>query len=446
MHLPSIFVQHSLQLPLYRWQAGALDHLYPVVGRRKIAVSSPNGAGKSERIVAGAVLWWLARFPQGRVIVTTRDGRQLEGQVLPAVRRHRARFPTYRWAPREIHTATGGWARFWTTDEPGRAEGWHKLDNTRGPLLIIVDEAKSVEEPIFQALDRCTYNALLLVSSPGAMSGHFYDAFSRHRSAWSCVQAGLSDCPHIPVERIDDIIRTYGADHPFTRSTLHGEFMAAEDMDLYPFNVASLERCRRNAPAWIPSRHGLVAFCDFAKGAGENVLAVRDGNRLTSMEAWREADEMAAAGQWIQRFHKRGLRAGGIWGDIGGSIGKKMCDILAASKWSIGRVNFGQPAGEDQVYLSWASEAWHELAKKVDQCQVILPEDDLLTQQLTARKHVLNNRGKLELESKHELRLRGLDSPDRADAVCGVFAMGIGGVIRRAPVEWDDSLPGMDAG
>ena len=30
------------------------------------------------------------------------------------------------------------------------------------PLLMIVDEAKSVESEIFQALDRCTYNVLLV--------------------------------------------------------------------------------------------------------------------------------------------------------------------------------------------------------------------------------------------------------------------------------------------
>jgi hypothetical protein len=49
-----------------------------------------------------------------------------------------------------------------TTDEPSRAEGHHK--NAHSPLLMIVDEAKSVEAEIFQALDRCTYNVLLIYS------------------------------------------------------------------------------------------------------------------------------------------------------------------------------------------------------------------------------------------------------------------------------------------
>ena len=74
-----------------------------------------------------------------------------------------------------------------------------------------------MEPEIFAAFDRCTYNVLLYISSPGIKLGRFYDAFTEHRDQFILTaQVGLTDCPHISKERIDDVIATYGADKPFT--------------------------------------------------------------------------------------------------------------------------------------------------------------------------------------------------------------------------------------
>src|ERR1700677_773514 len=169
------------QLPLYHWQEEVLSWFdtWPR-GRVKGALCTPNGAGKSERVVASLALWWLAVHPRGKVVITTRDSKQLDNQVFPAIRRHEGKFPGWKFVNRHITTPTGGRVVLFTTDEPGRAEGWHKEDDALGPLLIIVDEAKSVPDLIFQAIDRCTYNALLYVSSPGLKTGRFYDVLA-HR-------------------------------------------------------------------------------------------------------------------------------------------------------------------------------------------------------------------------------------------------------------------------
>ena len=46
-------------------------------------------------------------------------------------------------------------------------------------------------------------------------------------------------------------------------------------------------------------------------------------------------------------------------------------------------------------------------------------DDRELFAQLTARRAAPNSRGLLMLESKEQMRARGLSSPDRADAVLG---------------------------
>ena len=56
---------------------------------------------------------------------------------------------------------------------------------------------------------------------------------------------------------------------------------------------------------------------------------------------------------------------------------------------------------------------------------MIVPDDDVLFSQLTTRRCKTNSKGRLQLESKEEMRSRGLESPDRADAFVGAVACGL---------------------
>ena len=67
------FAEIGLETPLYDWQAKILKVIDKCaqLDRVKVAVSAPNGAGKSERVVGVAILRWLNRFPRGRVVLTS---------------------------------------------------------------------------------------------------------------------------------------------------------------------------------------------------------------------------------------------------------------------------------------------------------------------------------------------------------------------------------------
>ena len=101
---------------------------------------------------------------------------------------------------------------------------------------------------------------------------------------------------------------------------------------------------------------------------------------------------------------------------------------------------------------------WYTAARKIEKSEVILPEDDVLVEQLTTRMGKTNSKGKLMLESKQDMRSKGLDSPDRGDAVvgcitCGGFSsFGVGKVrgsifdVMEEQGEVDWGIGGMDAG
>ena len=418
------FAEVGLETPLYDWQAkilGAIDK-FALNDRIKVAVSAPNGAGKSERVVGVAILRWLNRFPRGRVILTSADAKQIDFQIMPAIRKHTARFPAWEFLGRTIRTHDNGFFLSFTTDEPSRAEGHHKSQGS--PLLMIVDEAKSVENEIFKAIDRCTYNVLLYISSPGLKQGRFFDSFTTHREQFLLLeQVGLKDCPHISEERIKDVIETYGENAPFVRSTIYGEFMSEEEGTPMAINYEKLMACLESPPGALISRHDYSAFCDFAAGGDENVLAIRSGNKLLELIAWRERDTTASVGRFIIEFRKHHLRAGQIWGDAGG-MGTPMCDMLNDAGWSINRFDFGGKASNSAIYYNRGCEIWMKLSRSIEKGEVVLINDPTLISQLTTRKIFYDMKGRVRLEPKDDLRARGVKSPDRADAVAGAFALG----------------------
>jgi hypothetical protein len=167
---------------------------------------------------------------------------------------------------------------------------------------------------------------------------------------------------------------------------------------------------------------------------------------------------MAAVGRFIVEFKKAGLKPENIYADASG-LGMPMCDALAEAGWEINRVNFGSAAFDTDAYTNRAAEMWYNMAKKIESSDIILPEDEDLTAQLTCRRTITNSKGKLGVESKDSMRARGLASPDRADALALCLSGGNVGLDLTFPVErpsWrllsqmmeqnDPVMAGFDAG
>ena len=420
---PLWFTEKVLGLPLYQWQARAVMILENMAGRVKTAVVSPNGAGKSERVVAPSALYVALAYPQGKVAITTKDNRQLHEQIVPAIEAHIGKFEGWKSVRSpyyKVVTPSGGSIIAFTTDDAGRVEGMHqKLPGS--PLLWIVDEGKSVEEEIYQGIDRCGYTWLIVTSSPGLMMGRFFDMATKHRGSGKngtvkVINAGLKDCPHIPASKIDDVLKNYGENHPYTRSTIYGEFMEQDESGKYIISFAALERCLGNPP---PYRGGpRILFCDFAGGGDENVVAAREGNKITLEAHWREKERQAAVYRFIQEFRRLNVKPEQIYGD---AAAKDYCDMLAASGWPIRRKNFGDRNCQEP-YRSWGAQSWIELGIAIEKGELILPNDDTLKAQLTSRQRKFFDSGKLGVEEKWFMAQRNIPSPDRGDAVAGAYA------------------------
>lgn len=424
---PAWFAFRHLGLDLYQWQVQALEDIGRGVmgGKPPTSLVAANGAGKTQRVIAVAILWFLWRYPKGTCPITSGSWMQVEKQLFPALHsfRHLPIFKGWTFNQTEIRTPQGGQAVGFSTDNPGRAEGWHpRHGQDIDPVFYVVDEAKTVPDGIFEAIGRCTLRFHLKTSSPGAPSGNFYRSQTSEASMHRVVKATSFDCPkNIDPLKIERDKRLYGEDHPVYRSMHLAEF--TEDTDRLVLSANQLTKAIQAQPK--PDINGeVVAFADFAAGRDENSLGVRRGNVARLVRAWKETDTMQAVRQFVKLFESEGLKPGQIWGDADG-MGTVFCDALAELGWHINRFHGGQPATEKEEYANLISEVWHVGAREIERGRINLGEVDPITfDQLTSRRSEWNETGKLRLESKEKMRAKGIKSPDRGDCVMGCIGCG----------------------
>jgi len=167
-------------------------------------------------------------------------------------------------------------------------------------------------------------------------------------------------------------------------------------------------------------------------GGDRTSIAFRKGRCITKVESRKGLDTMQVAG-WIQKIIREDGPAK-VNIDIGG-LGVGVYDRLyetSSNRRIINAVNFGgkplepppldekgNPAGGP---ANRRAEMWSNLKNALEAGRFCLPDRDSLQADLVSCGYKFTSEGKLLLESKQDMRKRGVPSPDEADAVALTFS------------------------
>jgi hypothetical protein len=176
----------------------------------------------------------------------------------------------------------------------------------------------------------------------------------------------------------------------------------------------------------------IVGIDPAGMGLDRTSMAWRRGRCITKVESRRGLDTMEVVG-WIQNIIRTD-KPERVNLDIGG-LGVGCYDRLIElghSRDLVQAVNFGgkpvEPPALDETGkpaggpANRRSEMWQNLKKVLEDGRFSLPDSDSLQADLVSCGYKFTSDGKLLLESKQDMRKRGVPSPDEGDAVALCFS------------------------
>jgi hypothetical protein len=174
--------------------------------------------------------------------------------------------------------------------------------------------------------------------------------------------------------------------------------------------------------AGVQGRGALLVGVDPARfGAAATAIVHRRGREVLRVERLYKADTMQVAGRIVNLI--RNDRPGRVFIDAGG-LGAGIYDRLTEMKYGdvVIPVQFGERALRFDRYVNRRAEIWDCVKEWLRIGGVSLGRDESLPGELNGPGYSYDSQGRLKLESKEEMRSRGIASPDAADALALTFA------------------------
>lgn len=401
-----------------------LEIINSVRDNRETSVRSCHGAGKSF-IAARVALWFLCCFPNSIVLTTAPSFRQVEAILWRNIRSayNKAKVNLGGEISRVSLNISPEWfALGLSTDEPDRFQGFHAEH-----ILIIADEAAGIPETIFNAVDGVLtsgHSRLLMIGNPTSLEGRFYDSFKQigvskiHISAFDTpnVQKGEVLVPGLVTrDWVEDRKRVWGESSSLYISRVLGNFPPQEPDTLIPLNKIE-GAIERELPAEGDKQIGI----DIARyGSDKTVFVCRQGKKIIDLESFYHQDLMQTVGKAIQFMNKHG-KPTTVIDAIG--VGAGVVDRLLEQKFEVIGCNVAEKAEDDEHFANQRSEFYWGLRQRFADDDIDLPDDEQFLSELSKIKYKVNSRGQTLIESKEDIKKRGLPSPDYADALMLAFA------------------------
>ena len=159
-------------------------------------------------------------------------------------------------------------------------------------------------------------------------------------------------------------------------------------------------------------------------GDDSSALAKRQGNVLLEpVREWYGKDAMQLVGLIVDEWDRTDLdkRPAEILVDVIG-IGAGVVDRLKELELPVRGINVAETAAVEEKFSRLRSELWWKGRQWFEARDCSIPMDEKLVSELTGPTFDYASDGRLVVESKKDMRKRGIASPNKADAFLLTFA------------------------
>lgn len=406
----------------------------------QLATASGHGIGKSA-LVAWIILWAFFTAPDTRGVVTANTEAQLKGKTWAEL----GKWFNLCWFSREHFelTATALLSkdptreRTWRIDmvpwSEKRPEAFAGLHNQGKRILLIMDEASAIDDIIWETAEGALTDAdteilWIVFGNPTRNTGRFRECFVGGRFAgnWKTRQIDSRTISFTNKDQIASWVNAYDEDSDFVRIRVLGTFPKHGEMEF--ISAADVDAAMAREPD-VTRNDPLALGVDVARyGANESVLWFRKGRdgRTIPSRSFRGVSTVRLATEVVNAYNE--YRVDGIFID-GGGVGGGVVDNVRASQLHCWDVQFGSKddvggnatGNSGERYANKRAAIWGAMRAWI-RSGGALPNDPDLKAQLIGPHYTFNGRNEIQLESKEDMMKRGVESPDKADALALTFA------------------------
>lgn len=395
------------------------------------AISSGHGIGKTG-FVAWVIKWFMSTRMDPQCIVTANTETQLTKKTWRELAKWNrmsldghwfdwtATLFKYRSRPETWFAV----AQTWSENNPDAFQGTHE-DN----VLLIFDEASGIPDQIWDSAEgamttaRCIW---LVFGNMTKATGRFVDCFGRFRHRWAHRRVDSRTVKRSNKAQIQEWLEDYGEDSDFFKIRVRGEKPRATATQFFPNDIIDQAMARNlEKSIWIHSPR--LGGLDVARhGDDRSAHTERRGLKQFEPKIWFGKDTMWLAG-WVAAELREAIDLADPYDayfiDVTG-IGWGVYDRLVQLNWSnvVIPVQVGEPALDTDKYFNKRAELYDKYRLWIKSGADIPDMQDLRDDLVGPQYGWTERGGKLVIESKKDMKRRGIPSPDILESAILTFA------------------------
>ena len=419
------------------WQAEILsiirDHLQNESTRYEplqISVASGHGIGKS--CLMGLVSNWAEScFVDAKIVCTANTETQLRTKTVPEVGMWFRNSITASWfdvQATSIKSTSPNHVDSWRMDfvpwSQNNTEAFAGLHNQGRIIVLLFDEASKIHDKVWEVAegamtDENTIIIWLAFGNPTQNSGRFRECFRKFRHRWRTFHIDSRTVPGTNKNKINQWVEDYGEDSDFVKVRVRGQFPSQSARQFISSVDADAARGRELKPEQYNFAPKIIALDPAWTGEDELVIGMRQGLYYQTLRTMPFNDNDIQVANILAQLEDQ-HKADAVIIDGGFGTGVVSAGRTMGRHWHLVWFAGKSP---DPGCLNMRAYMWREMRDWCKDGGSFSSEDDVLYDDLIAPETVARIDGKIQIESKEDMKIRGLPSPNRGDALAMTFAI-----------------------